>query len=192
MIKIENFSKKYINADFYSAREINLVIEDGEVLGLVGSNGAGKSTLIKCITGILPFHEGKISIDGFDVSAQPEQAKRRIGYVPDNHVVYEKLTGARIRQLYRQFVRGGQKGKNGNIGKICEIIFNRKRARYADQQLFSRYETEDMSDRFARTSSVAVDSRRTYGRTRPADDGAALPRDTRLCGRGKFRLVFLA
>lgn len=125
MIKIENFSKKYINADFYSAREINLVIEDGEVLGLVGSNGAGKSTLIKCITGILPFHEGKITIDGFDVSAQSEQAKRRIGYVPDNHVVYEKLTG-REYVNYIGSLYGAGKGKKRKRWKNMRNYFQSK------------------------------------------------------------------
>lgn len=122
MIKIENFSKKYINADFYSAREINLVIEDGEVLGLVGSNGAGKSTLIKCITGILPFHEGKITIDGFDVSAQPEQAKRRIGYVPDNHVVYEKLTGREYVNYIGSLYGVGKREKTEALEKYAKLF----------------------------------------------------------------------
>lgn len=93
MLKIEKYSKKYRNNDAYSAKEIDLIAEAGEVCGLVGSNGAGKSTIIKAVTGILPFDEGTITLEGYDIVRQPEQAKRLIGYVPDDHTVYEKLTG---------------------------------------------------------------------------------------------------
>lgn len=93
MLKIENFSKKYFKNTKYSVQNINLTVEKGEVCGLVGSNGAGKSTLIKSLIGVLPFTEGKISICGYDINTQSEQAKRLIGYVPDDHSVYDKLTG---------------------------------------------------------------------------------------------------
>ena len=83
----------YKGAKDYSAKNISFTVKDGEVCGLVGSNGAGKSTLIKSIVGIQPFQEGSICIDGFDISKQPQDAKRRIGYVPDDHTVYDKLTG---------------------------------------------------------------------------------------------------
>lgn len=93
MLEVINFSKKYKGANRYSAKDINFVAHDGEVVGLVGSNGAGKSTTIKSIVGILPFSEGQILIDGFDINKNPAKAKEHIGYVPDDHSVYEKLTG---------------------------------------------------------------------------------------------------
>ncbi len=93
MLEIKDFSKKYQGADKYSAYKINLKVNAGEVLGLVGSNGAGKSTTIKCLTGILPFEEGQILINGFDIQKDPIKAKQCVGYVPDDHSVYEKLTG---------------------------------------------------------------------------------------------------
>ena len=93
MIKIENLSKKYKNSDRFAIDKLNLEINDGEVFGFIGSNGAGKSTTIKCITGILPFSDGKIEVAGFDLAKNPIEAKRNIGYVSDNHSVYDKLSG---------------------------------------------------------------------------------------------------
>ncbi len=93
VLEVKNFSKKYKGAKNYSALNINLQLKSGEVLGLIGSNGAGKSTTIKCITGILPFKEGQILINGYDIQKQPILAKRCIGYVPDDHSVYDKLSG---------------------------------------------------------------------------------------------------
>ncbi len=93
MLKIENFSKKYYKNPNYSAENINIHVKTGEVFGLVGSNGAGKSTIIKSLIGVLPFSEGTITVNGYDIAKEPEKAKKFIGYVPDDHSVYDKLTG---------------------------------------------------------------------------------------------------
>ncbi len=93
ILEVNDFSKKYRNNPNYSAHHINFDVKAGEVVGLVGSNGAGKSTIIKSIIGVLPFTEGTIKVCGYDISKQPEEAKRLVGYVPDDHSVYEKLTG---------------------------------------------------------------------------------------------------
>ena len=93
MITIKNLSKKYKNADSYAVKNLSLTINDGEVFGFIGSNGAGKSTTIKCITGILPYNDGSIEVAGFDMAKDCISAKRNIGYVSDNHSVYDKLTG---------------------------------------------------------------------------------------------------
>ena len=93
MLNVTGLSKKYPSNDKYSAHDISFSVAAGEVVGLVGSNGAGKSTIIKSIIGVLPFQEGKVEINGFDLNTQSEQAKKQIGYVPDDHSVYDKLTG---------------------------------------------------------------------------------------------------
>jgi len=93
MISITNLSKKYKNAEEYAVKNLNLTINDGEVFGFIGSNGAGKSTTIKCIIGILPFNEGKIEVAGYDLAKDAILAKKNIGYVSDNHSVYDKLSG---------------------------------------------------------------------------------------------------
>ena len=93
MLKVANLSKKYPANERYSVQNVSFTISAGEVVGIVGSNGAGKSTIIKSIIGVLPFQQGSIEINGFDINTQSEQAKRQIGYVPDDHSVYDKLTG---------------------------------------------------------------------------------------------------
>ena len=93
MLEVKNFFKKYPANDKYSAMDITFSVKAGEVVGLVGSNGAGKSTIIKSVIGVLPFQEGEIKINGFDINNESEEAKRHIGYVPDDHSVYDKLTG---------------------------------------------------------------------------------------------------
>ncbi|MEG1613761.1 MAG: ABC transporter ATP-binding protein [Clostridia bacterium] len=92
MLSIEGLTKVYKNSDRKAVDDLYLQLAEGEIFGFLGKNGAGKSTTIKCITGILPFEIGKITIDGFDIQDQPKEAKMRIGYVPDNHAVYEKMT----------------------------------------------------------------------------------------------------
>lgn len=93
MLEIQNLSKRYKNSNYYSVKDLNIAINDGEIFGFLGKNGAGKSTTIKCLTGILPFDEGNITVCGFDIQKDPINAKLNIGYVPDNHAVYENLTG---------------------------------------------------------------------------------------------------
>lgn len=93
MLIIKNLSKKYKNNDKYSVKNLNLTINDGEIFGFLGKNGAGKSTTIKCMTGIIPFESGEISICGHDLVKDPIGAKMNIGYVPDDHAVYDNLTG---------------------------------------------------------------------------------------------------
>lgn len=93
MIKIEGFSKKYGGSNRYAVKDFNLQVNAGEVFGFIGHNGAGKSTTIKSLVGIQSITEGKMEVCGFDIEKQPLQAKLNIGYVSDNHAVYEKLTG---------------------------------------------------------------------------------------------------
>ena len=122
MLKVNDFSKKYRNNQKYSARHISFSVSTGEVVGLIGSNGAGKSTIIKSIIGVLPFNEGTITVGGYDIVKQSEQAKRLIGYVPDDHSVYEKLTG----REYINYIGSRQKNKNVILRKISPsvLIFN--------------------------------------------------------------------
>jgi len=93
MLKIEHLTKSYGSSKVKSVDDLSLEIKDGEVFGFLGPNGAGKSTTIKAVVGILPFSEGEITIDGVDILKDPLRAKKLIGYVPDNHAVFERLTG---------------------------------------------------------------------------------------------------
>ncbi len=123
MLIVKNLSKKYPKNENYSAHNISFTVQTGEVVGLVGSNGAGKSTIIKSIIGVLPFQEGTIEVDGFDIVKQSEQAKKRIGYVPDDHSVYEKLTGREYIN-YMGSLYGATKGQKKYAIDVIAKQFN--------------------------------------------------------------------
>lgn len=89
---IENLTKKY--GDFVALNDVSITIGSGQVVGLLGPNGAGKSTLLKIIVGILRPTSGSVRLDGIDVIAIPEAAKKIIGYVPENASLYTNLTVA--------------------------------------------------------------------------------------------------
>ena len=93
MLTIKHLVKKYPRSDRIAVNDINIELKPGEIFGFLGQNGAGKSTTIKCLTGILPFDGGSIEVCGYDLAKEPIMAKFNIGYVPDNHSVYEKLSG---------------------------------------------------------------------------------------------------
>lgn len=93
MLEIINLSKRYGNATVKAVDNLSLKLNPGEVFGFLGPNGAGKSTAIKALVGIHPFEEGDILIDGISIKTNPLKAKMQIGYVSDNHAVFEKLTG---------------------------------------------------------------------------------------------------
>ena len=93
MLEIINLSKRYGNAPVKAVDNLSLSLKAGEVFGFLGPNGAGKSTAIKALVGIHPFEDGDILIDGVSIKTNPLKAKMKIGYVSDNHAVFEKLTG---------------------------------------------------------------------------------------------------
>lgn len=92
MLKIENLTKRYKNSEKAAVSDLSLELNPGEIFGFIGKNGAGKSTTIKCATGILSFDSGRITVGDHDITEEPKKAKMLIGYVPDNHAVYEKMT----------------------------------------------------------------------------------------------------
>ena len=93
MLQLENLSKTYAKGKVKAVDGINLRVNDGEIFGFLGPNGAGKSTTIKMMTGILQPDEGNIVLNGVNLRAEPYVFKHNIGYVPDNHAAYDKLTG---------------------------------------------------------------------------------------------------
>ncbi|MBE5745545.1 MAG: ABC transporter ATP-binding protein [Clostridiales bacterium] len=93
MLEIKNLSKSYGNSTVKAVDNLSISLKAGEIYGFLGSNGAGKSTTIKSLVGIYPFQEGDILINGISIKTDPLNAKKQIGYVSDNHAVFERLTG---------------------------------------------------------------------------------------------------
>lgn len=90
MIEVKNVTKKY--GDMTAVDNISFKVKDGEVVGFLGPNGAGKSTTMNMITGFIEQTEGQIIVNGKDISKKPKQAKKEIGYMPENVPLYHELT----------------------------------------------------------------------------------------------------
>jgi len=91
MIELENLSKRYGN--LLAVDHFNLRVPKGEIFGFIGPNGAGKTTTINMVGGVLAPTSGAVMICGKNMADHPEQAKRKIGFIPDRPYLYEKLTG---------------------------------------------------------------------------------------------------
>lgn len=89
-IKAEGLVKRY--AGIAAAEDISFSIEHGEIFGLVGPDGAGKTTVMRMLAGVMRPDSGAILIDGVDVIADPERAKRHLSYMPQRFGLYEDLT----------------------------------------------------------------------------------------------------
>ena len=90
MIEISNLVKKYGN--HVAVDGLSLTVEPGKIYGFLGPNGAGKSTTMNMITGYLGLTSGSISINGHDILAEPEEAKKCIGYLPEIPPLYADMT----------------------------------------------------------------------------------------------------
>ena len=93
---VETFSLVKQFGDFVAVDNIDLQVNRGSFFGFLGPNGAGKSTTIKMLTGLLAPTSGKLRVLGFDISSQPMEVKRRIGVVPEDLNLFERLTGAEM------------------------------------------------------------------------------------------------
>lgn len=93
MIELKNVTKTYGKSNVKAVDDLSLTIADGTIFGFLGPNGSGKSTTIKCMTGILKADTGSIKICGYDINEEAILTKQNIGYVPDEHTVYDRLTG---------------------------------------------------------------------------------------------------
>ncbi len=92
MIQVDSLVKVY--RDVKAVDGLSFTVATGEVLGLVGPNGAGKTTTLRCLAGILPPTSGRLGIAGFDLEADPVEAKRRLAFMPDEPRLFEYLTVA--------------------------------------------------------------------------------------------------
>ena len=97
MIKVNGLTKYYGSKP--AAKDISFEVKKGEVFGLLGTNGAGKSTTIKMLCGLLKPTRGTIRIGDIDLQRMPLKAKSMMGYLPENPLIYDKLTGAETLEL---------------------------------------------------------------------------------------------
>jgi ABC-2 type transport system ATP-binding protein len=90
MITVQNLKKAF--GPKLAVNGVSFTVQRGEVLGFLGPNGAGKSTTMRMITGFMPPTEGTIRVGGYDMVEQPIEAKRLLGYLPENAPAYNDMT----------------------------------------------------------------------------------------------------
>jgi len=98
VIEIRNLTKIY-SGSVKAVDDVSLTVKEGEIFGFLGPNGAGKTTTIKMIVGLLQPTSGSIHIDDIDVLTSPVEAKMKMGYVADEPLVMEKITGVQYLNL---------------------------------------------------------------------------------------------
>jgi ABC-2 type transport system ATP-binding protein len=120
VIQVQGLTRYY--GKLCAVRDISFEVHRGEVFGLLGSNGAGKSTTIKMLCGLLKPTRGSVSVSGVDLARKPLQAKAMLGYLPENPVLYDRLTGMEMLELV------------GALRKLSPRLL-RQRAKYYSEAL---------------------------------------------------------
>ena len=118
MIKIEHLVKNY--GPNCAVDDISFEVKKGEIVGFLGPNGAGKSTTMNILTGYLSMTSGSVSIAGLDVLDNPLEAKKHIGYLPEQPPLYTDMTV----EEYLSFMYDLKKvklNKVSHINEVCEI-----------------------------------------------------------------------
>lgn len=119
MIHVQGLTKRY--GDKLALDHVSFDVQSGEVLGLLGLNGAGKSTTMNILTGYIGATSGVVTIDGHDISREPLEAKRVIGYLPEQLAFYSDM---RVRE-YLDFVcdlKGVSRARREHVANICERV----------------------------------------------------------------------
>ncbi|VVM04535.1 putative ABC transporter ATP-binding protein YxlF [Methylacidimicrobium cyclopophantes] len=122
MISVENLTKDY--AGFRAVQGISFSVQKGEIVGFLGPNGAGKTTTMRILAGYLPPTGGKVAVAGHDIVAESLEARRHVGYMPENVPLYTDL---RVNEylVYRARLKGvrGKKVRERveAVNRLCHL-----------------------------------------------------------------------
>lgn len=116
MIEVRNLVKKY--GSHMAVNHLNFTIEKGKIYGFLGPNGAGKSTTMNMITGYIASTEGEILIDGHNILEEPEEAKKKIGYLPEIPPLYVDMTVSEYLKFVAELKSIPKEKRSGNINEV--------------------------------------------------------------------------
>lgn len=123
MIQVQNLTKRYSGVTAIS--DVSFEVSKGEVVGFLGPNGAGKSTTMRILTGYLPATSGTAKIAGFDVFGQSLEARRKLGYLPENTPLYPDMRVCEYLR-YRADLKGVHRSKLtervGDVLELCNLV----------------------------------------------------------------------
>jgi ABC-2 type transport system ATP-binding protein len=117
MIQATHLTKKYARHE--AVRDISFSVQRGEVVGFLGPNGAGKTTTLRMLTGYLPPTAGSARVAGFDIFRQSIEARRKIGYMPENVPLYGEM---RVREYLRFRAQLKGLGNGDARRRVGEVI----------------------------------------------------------------------
>lgn len=119
---IETFGLVRRFGDFTAVDRVNLRVRTGSFFGFLGPNGAGKSTTIKMLTGLLAPTEGRVRVLGRDIGSEPNEVKRRIGVVPEDLNLFERLTGAEMLSFTGRMYGLGREDIASRSRELLELM----------------------------------------------------------------------
>ena len=119
-IEVTHIVKKY--GDFTAVDDVSFYVKEGEIFGLLGPNGAGKSTLIRMMTTLIPITAGGAKISGYDVAADPDDARRRIGVIPQALTSDIDLTVEENLSIYAKLYDVPAAKRKKNIDELLEVV----------------------------------------------------------------------
>lgn len=122
MIQFENVVKQYGKSNVRAVDNLTLHVQKGSTLGFIGPNGAGKTTTIRLLTGILQPTSGRVLVNGIDMAKDPIAAKRLIGFVPDAHEMYDRLTGLEYLNFMADVYGVSKADRKAHIEKYLELF----------------------------------------------------------------------
>jgi ABC-2 type transport system ATP-binding protein len=120
MITLIELTKKF--GAFTAVDRLNLTVSQGEMFGFLGPNGAGKTTTLKMMAGVLKPTGGSVIIDNKDMSDNPLECKKVIGFIPDRPFLYEKLTGREVLQFIAGIYGLSQDGLPKRMEQLFELF----------------------------------------------------------------------
>lgn len=119
MIKIENLVKNY--GPNCAVDDISFEIQKGEIVGFLGPNGAGKSTTMNILTGYLSMTSGSVSVAGIDMLDNPLEAKKHIGYLPEQPPLYMDMTVEEYL-IFNYDLKNCKLNRDKHLAEICEVV----------------------------------------------------------------------
>lgn len=119
MIEVQDLTKYY--GPHPALRGVTFTVNRGEVLGLLGPNAAGKTTTMRILTGYLPATSGTAKVAGYDIAEQPIEAKRQIGYLPENVPLYPEMSVRGYLDFVAELRGVPRKVKKARLDEVCEL-----------------------------------------------------------------------
>jgi len=143
MIELDDVTRTY--GQTLAVAGLALEVPPGEVFALLGPNGAGKTTTIKMMVGLLQPTSGTVRLCGIDVTEDPREANRRVGYVPDQPYLYDKLSGREFLDFVARMYGLSESETADRIGRQIEV-----------------FEMDDFVDRLTETYSHGMKQRLVF------------------------------